>query len=110
VALLDPRIGLTLLVAAAIAGPHLAWLVTDAASPSAAARLRFAAAADDGMAAAVARPLVDVVVDLAAFLSPLSSPGSCPALAARRPIRTPRGVRPASCSSATCSRSWRSSC
>jgi 4-amino-4-deoxy-L-arabinose transferase-like glycosyltransferase len=92
-ALRDPRIGLTLLVAAAIAGPHLAWLVTDAASPSAAARLRFADAANDGMAAALARPLVDVVVDLAAFLGPLVVVVAALVPGARRPAPDPDPAR-----------------
>ena len=70
-ALVNRRVGLTVLVAAAILGPHLAWLATDAAAPSAAARLRFGEWSTDGVAAGSARRIVDVVVDLAAFLGPL---------------------------------------
>jgi membrane-associated phospholipid phosphatase len=70
VALADRRIALSVGVAAIILGPHLAWLATDAASPSLTARLRLGEWADDGTIG-LTRPLLDVVVDIAAFLGPL---------------------------------------
>jgi hypothetical protein len=69
-ALVDRRFGLTVLVAATILGPHLVWLATDAASPAAAARLRFGEWSTDGVVAGLAHRIVNVLVDLGAVLGP----------------------------------------
>lgn len=92
-ALVDRRLALTAVVAAAVVGPHLAWLVTDAASPSAAARLRFGEWTDDGGATRMARPLVDVLVDVAAFLGPLILSVAIVVPAVRRPAPDPDATR-----------------
>jgi 4-amino-4-deoxy-L-arabinose transferase-like glycosyltransferase len=89
----DHRAWLTVLVAAAILGPHLVWMATDAASPSAAGRLRVGEWAVERGAIALARPVVDVVVDLIAFLGPLILVVGLLVPAIRRPPPDPDPTR-----------------
>jgi 4-amino-4-deoxy-L-arabinose transferase-like glycosyltransferase len=92
-ALVDRRFGLTVLVAATILGPHVVWLATDAASPSAAARLRFGEWSTDGVVAGLAHRIVNVVVDLGAVLGPLVLVVAVLVPAVRRPAPDPNQVR-----------------
>src|SRR5438093_4678489 len=90
-ALLDPRTGLTLMVVAAVVGPHLVWLTAHPASVPATAKLRLGIRALDGTMIG----LTHLLTDLIAFLVPLGALVAALVPAVRRPAPDPDPARQA---------------